>query len=65
MKKAAENGVLLDFTFALATKGVILCDNGVMIRIPLRPMDIERNLREMHQQEAAKTAANTQAKTLD
>lgn len=51
MKKAAEEGTLLDFTFALATKGVIVCDNGVMIRIPLRPMDVERNLRELHKLE--------------
>lgn len=50
LKRAADAGTLLDFTFALATKGVILCDNGVLIRIPIRPMDVERNLRNLNDQ---------------
>ena len=44
MKSAADNGLLLDFTAALPTKGLILTDTGVMLRIPLRPMDIARIL---------------------
>ena len=45
VKDAEANGLLLDFTAALPTKGIALFDNGVIVKIPLRPMDIARALK--------------------
>ena len=47
LKAAAAAGLLIDFTAALPTKGVLLLDTGVMIRVPLRPMDIQRALEQL------------------
>ena len=40
LKKASALGLVLDYTLALRTMGVLLMDTGILIRIPLRPMDI-------------------------
>ena len=47
VKEAEAAGLLLDFTGALETKSIIVTDTGVVIRAPLRAMDIERLLRQL------------------
>jgi regulator of extracellular matrix RemA (YlzA/DUF370 family) len=47
VKEAQAQGLLLDFTGALECKGILIMDTGIVIRIPLRPMDIERILSQL------------------
>ena len=47
VKEAESNGLLLDFTGALETKAIVVMDNGVVIRIPLRAMDVDRIMRQL------------------
>lgn len=44
LKTAIDNGLMLDFTGALETKSLIICDNGVVIRSPIRTIDVERRI---------------------
>ncbi len=47
VKEAEQAGLLLDFTGALTTKAIVLMDNGVTIRIPLRASDVSRALSQL------------------
>lgn len=47
VKQAENDGLLLDFTGALPTKGIIIMDNGVLIRTPLRPVDLQRAINSL------------------
>lgn len=44
LKAAIKDGLVLDFTGALKTRCLIICENGVVIRSPLRTIDLERRL---------------------
>jgi regulator of extracellular matrix RemA (YlzA/DUF370 family) len=44
MQEAKKEGMLLDFTGSLQTKGLVIMDSGVVVRIPIRPSDVQRAL---------------------
>lgn len=47
LQKAKAEGLLLDYTASLKTKGAVLMDSGIMIRIPLRPRDVAFQLSQL------------------
>jgi regulator of extracellular matrix RemA (YlzA/DUF370 family) len=44
IKAAEEAGLLLDFTGALQTRSIIFLDAGVVIKSPIRTIDIEKRV---------------------